>query len=559
MYLVWLWEGFKEFDVRMNRIKQFLKSPIGANIVIFGFVFLFLFLDRFVYFTAPRAHIRGSLDVARFILPWALVGMLPLWLMGRYSRFIYWVVAPVAVVFECVEWVARLNFGMNLTGSWLGIVMDSSPDEMRCFFWQYTTFKGVLCVLGVLVLIAFVCWCISLVRFTKVSKISLVAAFFSLLVFIYANNLPKSKLYGKTRPLPAVHLLPSTVHNFTSFRQFAQMKSSPSLPLGIRAVASTNEAVTGVFVIGESDTRTHWGLYGYPRDTTPEMSALREELVVFSDLVTPDGRTNEAIISLFTTRTLEAPSVVRYALPQVLRACGFDAALYSNQRRWDGFESSGTYAFAGCDPVLFRRKFDDTNSYDDGLLKHLDKSLASTSGPRVVFLHFLGSHYVYRDRYPESEDLPFDAKVGDKRQKTIDEYDNSIWYTDKILGEIVRRVRALHKPAWVVYVADHGETPSAKSWRTMTDLDLWEIPFIVWTSPEFRAQYPERIEALRRAKDKALQTDQLLPGLLRFMGVEGLDVAPRDDFLDDAFQPRCPRRIREERVPYPVDVKKGEK
>ena len=547
----------------INRIKKLVLSPIGANVAMFGIVFTFLFFDRFVYFWTPRAHIRESLDVARFILPWALVGMLPLWLMGRHARFVYWAVAPVAIVLECVEWVARLNFKMNLTGSWLGIVMNSSQEEMKCFFGEYATFKGALCVLGALVLIAFACWCISLVRFAKVSKTSLVAAFLSSLVFVYAFNLPKENLYKKTRCLPAVHLIPSTVHNFTSFRQFAQMKASPRLPPAIRAVRSTNEAVTGVFVVGESATRTHWGLYGYPRDTTPEMSALRGELVVFSDFVTPDGRTNEAIISLFTTRTLEDPSDVRYALPQALRVCGFDAALYSNQRRWDGFESSGTYAFAGCDPVLFRSKFDDTNSYDDGLLKHLDKSLASTSGPRVVFLHLLGSHNVYRDRYPKSEDLPFGAKTDaaagrDKRQTTIDEYDNSIWYTDKILGEIVRRMRALHKPAWVVYVSDHGETPSAKHWRTMTDLDLWEVPFVVWTSPEFNAQYPARVEALRRAQDKPLQTDQLLPGLLRFMGVEGLGVAPSADFLEDAFQPRRPRRIQEERIPYPGDVKKAE-
>ncbi len=547
----------------MKRIKNLLKSPIGANIVMFGIVFTFLFFDRFVYFTTPRGHVRESLGVARFILPWALIGMTPLWLMGRHSRFVYWIVAPVAIVFECAEWVARLDFKMNLTGSWLGIVMDSSSDELRCFFGEYATFKVALCSLGVLVLIAFVCWCISLVRFAKVSKLSLVAAGFSLLVFVYAFNLPRARLYGKTRPLPAVHLIPSTVHNFTSLRRFAQMKASPRLPLAIRAVASTNEAVTGVFVVGESATRTHWGLYGYPRDTTPEMSARRAELVVFSDLVTPDGRTNEALVSLFTTRTLEDQSDVRYTMPQALRVCGFDVALYANQRRWDGFESSETYAFAGCEPALCMNECGETNLYDNVLLKHLDKSLASTSGPRVVFLHLIGSHNVYRTRYPESEDLPFGAKadddVRDVLQKTINEYDNSIWYTDKILGEIVRRVRALHKPAWVVYVSDHGETPSSAHWRTMTDLDLWEVPFVVWTSPEFNAQYPERVEALRRAKDKPLQTDQLLPGLLRFMGVEGLGAAPREDFLDDAFRPRRPRRIQEARIPYLGDVKKNER
>ena len=46
-----------------------------------------------------------------------------------------------------------------------------------------------------------------------------------------------------------------------------------------------------------------------------------------------------------------------------------------------------------------------------------------------------------------------------------------------------------------------------------------------------------------RAKDKPLQSDQLLYGLLRFMGVEGLGNAPEEDFLSDAFKPRNPRLI----------------
>ena len=48
---------------------------------------------------------------------------------------------------------------------------------------------------------------------------------------------------------------------------------------------------------------------------------------------------------------------------------------------------------------------------------------------------------------------------------------------------------------------------------------------------------------MRRAKDKPLQSDQLLYGLLRFMGVEGLGNAPEEDFLSDAFKPRTPRLI----------------
>ena len=511
-------------------------------------LFVFFLFDKLVFFDTPKAiNLNGWIGLFYSMIPWVLAGMIPLWVLGRHARFVYWVLAPIAILLECVEWFARLNFHMALTGSWLGIFMASSPAEMKWFIGQYLSLMAVFCFLGIAALIAFACWCVSLAKSSKVTRASLVAAAFSVLLFVYGNRLPYGGFYETTRTFPAIHIIPSTVVNFMTQCNLGRMKIHPQLPATIRAAASTNEAVTGVFVLGESATRGHWGLYGYPRNTTPEMAALGAELTVFTDLVTTDGATSDAMRSLFTTRTIEKRSDVRYSMPQALRACGFDAAVFSNQWRWDGFDSDESYSFAGCDPFLCMSECGETNGYDSVLLKYLDKSLATTKGSRVVFLHLMGSHGDCRDRYPW-ENLPFGAETNKpvvmaSRKGNIDDYDNSIWYTDKILGEVVRRARALHQPAWVIYVPDHGETPSSKNWRLATDPDLWNIPFVVWTSPEFNAQYPERVAALRRAKDKPLQSDQLLYGLLRFMGVEGLGVSPSEDFLDDAFLPRRPRRV----------------
>ena len=38
------------------------------------------------------------------------------------------------------------------------------------------------------------------------------------------------------------------------------------------------QKLIGVFVIGESANRNHWGLYGYPRATTPELEKLQNEI-----------------------------------------------------------------------------------------------------------------------------------------------------------------------------------------------------------------------------------------------------------------------------------------
>ena len=80
-------------------------------------------------------------------------------------------------------------------------------------------------------------------------------------------------------------------------------------------------------------------------------------------------------------------------------------------------------------------------------------------------------------------------------------------------------------------------------WRLQTDDDLWEVPFIVWTSNEFKERFPEKIDALRRASRLPLQSDQLLYGILSFCGVEGLGNKPCENFLDPTFKCREKRMI----------------
>ena len=106
------------------------------------------------------------------------------------------------------------------------------------------------------------------------------------------------------------------------------------------------------------------------------------------------------------------------------------------------------------------------------------------------------------------------------------------------------------RPAYMVYLSDHGESPSSKGWRTATDRDLWDVPFVIWLSKKFRRQYPEVVAELENARNRPLQSDQLFFGLLRLAGVDGLNVDPTLDFAGSAFVPRSPRVIMGGRESY---------
>ena len=517
-------------------------SNFRASVIVFAILFPLLLADRlsclWIGDGLDSMHWNVLASVTLVTLTLALLGLFPLWVFGRYSWLFYAVVVPVEIVLISIEWFVCANFQMTLMGSWIGVFLVSSPEEIKWFLGKYLTVSSWLCIVLILAFAVLIERPLRCVRKAVVTSWAVLPILCVCLIAMWVDHRLGVSEIKLAHLLPAVNLAVDSVVCCQQQRSLVNMLKSPQIPEALHTSQNKGDPTTGVFVLGESATRNHWSLYGYGRKTTPCLDSVRDELTVFGDLVTMAVHTSEAMRGIFSTYTLENRHDFRYSMSQALAKCGFDVALYSNHRRWDQWYSDESFSFAACEPFVCMSEHGETNAYDNVFLKYLDGWMltATSHCNRVMFLHFMGSHTEWHERYPPS-DAPFGT------QSFIDHYDNSIYFTDKILGEVVRKLRALHKPAWMIYLSDHGETPSAKNWRTATDRDCWEVPFVVWTSSEFNAAYPERVADLRRAKDKPLQSDQLLYGLLRFMGVEGLGNAPEDDFLSDAFRPRSPRLI----------------
>lgn len=532
----------------------------GCVLLFCASMFLFLLADRLVWRTEiGQINVHGWIALLYDLLPLYLLSLAPLLLMGSCAKWLYLPFLIVESVLLVCGWFARCQFQMLLDGDVVGIVLGSSPEEMLWFFRHYASPATVLSVLLIVVFLAGLCKLTLVACRRKVTRTTVAVGLGGVLTFLYANRTLDALISHETEPfekqLFGGFLIADSCRSWKSFGLLATMKNSPRIPSTVRLSEDQTNDVVGVVVLGESAARSHWGLYGYGRDTTPCLCARKDELVVFEDLVSPAFDTAEAMRFAFTTRTLESPFDLRFTMAQCLRRVGYGVAMFSNQKRWGEWDGDESFDFAGCDPFLFMNEQGEMNGYDEVLLPYFSDYVTNVTGKAVVFLHLQGSHVPASGRYPEAG-VPFDPEVlgcpddAFNPVLTKNHYDNSIWYTDKILGEVIRELEELHMPTWMVYFPDHGETPSSKSWRTQTDNDLWEIPFVVWTSRAFNEMYPDRVSALKKARGRALQSDQLLYGLLAFSGVEGLGNAPRDNFLDAAFHGREKRLIQNGRAEY---------
>ena len=86
---------------------------------------------------------------------------------------------------------------------------------------------------------------------------------------------------------------------------------------------------------------------------------------------------------------------------------------------------------------------------------------------------------------------------------------------------IIKAAAGKGVPTCVFFVSDHGESPASPIWRDVKSRDTFEVPLLVWLSPEYRAAYPDTAARVEAAKDRRLWMDQLLEGMLELARVEG--------------------------------------
>ena len=307
-----------------------------------------------------------------------------------------------------------------------------------------------------------------------------------------------------------------------------------------------------VVVVGESTRRAQLGLYGYGRPTTPWLSAQADDVVVFSDAVTGAPVTQTAVALMMTAA--RPATVTDHAQPSWLvlaREAGFDTVWLSNQDRTDG-TATALIADDAERVVYTSHDWSASGQYDHDLLPELDRALAERDGPLVVVMHLMGSHDDYALRYPDafavfdeaSERPAAHDRLARRERQLVDHYDNSVRYTDWMLGQIFGRVQATGAPAVGLFVSDHGEnlydTPARMRGHGVPGTTVFEaeVPLVMWSSPTFRQLRPDVVAAARRNRDRPVSTADLFYTFADLVGAEWPGAEPDRSVVRLAFRPR---------------------
>lgn len=253
-----------------------------------------------------------------------------------------------------------------------------------------------------------------------------------------------------------------------------------------------------LIVIGESTSREHFSISSnYYRNTTPLLKNIENQLSVFKNVISPEVITTESlkrVLSLSNNNQLKQTD--NATLIQLLNKVGYKTYWYSNQRTMSKYDTQITSIASACN-VFKSVNFESQGlktPFDGELMPYLDEAINdNTSTKKVVFLHLLGAHKVYKNRYPDqfsvfSDSLPISKFASKENKKLINYYDNAILYQDFVVNQIILKLEKQQKNSFLLYFSDHGEEVydsvdfSGHVIDGQKTKNMYEIPFILWNS-----------------------------------------------------------------------------
>ncbi|MBA3623738.1 MAG: phosphoethanolamine--lipid A transferase [Methylibium sp.] len=300
-----------------------------------------------------------------------------------------------------------------------------------------------------------------------------------------------------------------------------------------------------VLVVGETARAANWGLNGYARQTTPQLSRL--PVVNFRDVSACGTSTEVSLPCMFAPvgrRDYDESRIQgSESLLHVAARAGVSVRWRDNQSGCkgvcDGLPTEAVSSIKGAGPCS------DGRCMDEALLYGLDERLTRAQGVQLLVLHQLGNHGpAYHRRYPEAfarfqpacED---DDLQNCTREQIVNAYDNALLYTDHVLARLIATMNAHadQVDTAVVYVSDHGESlgegnlflhgmPYAIAPAVQT-----RVPMLTWMSAGFQNRNGFDTACLQRRAQQPASHDHLFHTVLGMLDVQTALYEPAWDAL----------------------------
>lgn len=467
------------------------------------FVFLFYILLLLPFLTPLAENLSFGDKIGIFtvcsLLFFAIL-ILSTFISSRLEKTIYSILLTISAIPGAIFLAYLLFANVLLEQNSVTSLFETNTEESREFVAHYLS---IWVIVGVIIYVAIpivmICRMKSftplkirkykVIFLSSITLISCIVVFNQLSRSVYFINFYKTFISYKIR-----------VNH-----EIKTINTRQSQPFEVKQLQKDSIPQTIVLVIGESGNKHHMSLYGYQRKTNPllEKYSADSTFFVFNDIVSPQVHTIPVMRSLFTMTDLEHPEYFteKASLFELFNRAGFETYLISNQDFSKNYRSSYDILLSLAKHQYNLAKY---NQHDDIVIPVLDKVLKENSkSDKFIVIHLIGNHMAYKFRYPkefivfnnEKDNTIQDKPFRDKKAKlTIDQYDNSVLYTDYVIDSVVKSIeKNSSSKAVMIYLSDHGEElydyrDFAGHAYEKVSPTMCEVPLIMWMTPQYLAQ-----------------------------------------------------------------------
>ncbi|BBG65165.1 integral membrane protein [Hydrogenimonas sp.] len=432
-----------------------------------------LFLSLYVYLP----QILGVGSIRQGVL-W-LISIMILWLISKVNKLLFSVFAFITLFISAIGIHIYYHWGDLRLSSRLEVALLSPHEETMEYLQTYINWVDIIAILYFIIGSYLLYFLFkkrnNFLKIVKVSSLVLLLIIFSTLSLLI-NPVERITPFNLISIVEEANKWQSLIGQRKKFLQQRKHKYNLSeLPYD-----------KIVIIIGESANRYHMSVYGYNRKTTPFLDSLKNRGVgfYFNNIFSPANSTRYAIPLELTSAKVEHffDFLVSESIITVLNDIGYKTYWISNQSMVGEHDTYITSIANEANITQILNAFytdqkSEKSVPDEILLKYLDKFKPESSKKQAFFFHLMGSHAMYERRCPENR------RFIKSPQNMIDNYDNSVYYTDFVLSQIYERFKKAN--TLFIYISDHGEYfgkvrhghGSLKGYK-----DEFNIPFIAISS-----------------------------------------------------------------------------
>ena len=320
-----------------------------------------------------------------------------------------------------------------------------------------------------------------------------------------------------------------------------QRNQTTLLPLGrdaqLNPANSKHKPTLLLLVLGETARMGNFGINGYDRPTTPELS--KENIISLKGVMSCGTSTATSVPCMFSHMGKEAYESRKNnyeSLIDVLHHAGLAVLWLDNQSGCKGVCERVPQALTKSlkHPTLCKNG----ECFDEIMLHEIDQRIQALPAERrakgvVVVMHQMGSHGpAYYKRVPDQfkkflPECKSNALHECSREQVVNSFDNTILYTDHFLGQAIqwlKKSEANAAPA-MLYVSDHGESLGENNlylhglpYNVAPDLQK-RVPWITWLSASFEKRSGLVPACLKNKSETPLTHDNYFHSVLGLMNI----------------------------------------